>query len=30
MISSCFVHDAGKLPATSTEQQNEISKKYRA
>jgi 6-pyruvoyltetrahydropterin/6-carboxytetrahydropterin synthase len=28
MISSCFVHDAGKLPATSTEQQNEISKKY--
>src|SRR5712691_4104772 len=28
MIASCFVHDAGKLPATSTEQQNEISKKY--
>lgn len=27
MIDSCFVHDAGKLPATSIEQQNEISKK---
>jgi hypothetical protein len=29
MIASCFVHDAGKLPATSPEQQNEIAKKYR-
>jgi hypothetical protein len=27
--SFLLVHDAGKIPATSPEQQNEISKEYR-